>query len=132
MHSRTITLRPGESFVTADGVNVEVRTSEQEGHEQAVPDAIRKAHLETVAAMARTDDVLPGTTESLASLRWRQAAFVARAAPSAQRAPVAPPPAPDLCPKAPLSSSSRWLLGSFAAAVLALVLARPVAPKGSA
>lgn len=72
------------------------------------------------------------TERSMASLRWKQAAFVSRSALSAPRAPVAPQPAPDRCPKVLRSSSSRWLLGSFAAAALALVLVRSAAPRGSA
>ncbi len=44
MRSRTITLRPGESFVTADGLTVEARTEEQERREQASLDRIQDAH----------------------------------------------------------------------------------------
>ncbi|WP_333907360.1 hypothetical protein [Delftia acidovorans] len=45
MRNRTITLRPGESFITADGVTVEARTEEQERLEQASLDAIDQARI---------------------------------------------------------------------------------------
>ncbi|MCB4787076.1 hypothetical protein LGR64_12375 [Delftia sp. Lp-1] len=54
MLSRTITLRPGESFVTADGVKVEARIEEQERREQASLDAIPQAHA---AALQAFDNV---------------------------------------------------------------------------
>nr|WP_312374943.1 hypothetical protein [Delftia acidovorans] len=54
MHSRTITLRPGETFVTADGVTVEARAEEQERREQALQGAIKKAHADTVAELVRS------------------------------------------------------------------------------
>lgn len=54
MHSRTITLRPGESFVTADGVTVEARTEEQECREQASLGAIEKARADTAAELVRS------------------------------------------------------------------------------
>ncbi len=45
MRNRTITLRPGESFITADGLKVEARTEEQERLEQASLDAIDQARI---------------------------------------------------------------------------------------
>ena len=54
MRSRTITLRPGESFVTADGVKVEARTEDQERREQASLDRIETARAETVAGLVRS------------------------------------------------------------------------------
>lgn len=57
MRSRTITLRPGESFVTADGLTVEARTEEQELREQASLDRIETARAETVAGLVRSAGV---------------------------------------------------------------------------
>lgn len=57
MRSRTITLRPGESFVTADGVKVEARTEEQERREQASLGAIEKARADTAADLVRSAGV---------------------------------------------------------------------------
>lgn len=57
MRSRTITLRPGESFTTAGGVTVEARTEEQERCEQASLEAISKAHGEAFAEMCRSAGV---------------------------------------------------------------------------
>lgn len=49
MRNRTITLRPGESFITADGVKVEARTEEHERRDQASLDRIDTALAETAA-----------------------------------------------------------------------------------
>lgn len=57
MRSRTITLRPGESFVTADGVTVEARTEEQERREKASLDAIDQARADTAADLVRSAGV---------------------------------------------------------------------------
>lgn len=57
MRNRTITLRPGESFITADGVKVEARTEEQERLEQASLDRIDTALSETVAGLVRSAGV---------------------------------------------------------------------------
>ncbi|KAA9158496.1 hypothetical protein F3K36_29710 [Delftia sp. BR1] len=57
MRNRTITLRPGESFVTADGVTVEARTEEQECRDQASLDRIETARAETVAGLIRSAGV---------------------------------------------------------------------------
>lgn len=57
MRSRTITLRPGESFVTADGLKVEARTEEQERREQASLGAIEKARADTAADLVRSAGV---------------------------------------------------------------------------
>lgn len=57
MCNRTITLRPGESFVTADGVTVEARTEEQERREQASLDRIETALAETAAGLVRSAGV---------------------------------------------------------------------------
>ena len=70
--------------------------------------------------------------ESLASLHWKQSAYVSRSAPSAPPARVVPRPAPDLCPAEPRPSSGRLLIGIFAATALALVIALSVRQEESA
>ncbi len=54
MRSRTITLRPGESFVTAYGLTVEARAEEQERREQGLLGAIEKARADTAAELVRS------------------------------------------------------------------------------
>ena len=71
MLSRTITLRPGESFVTADGVKVEARIEEQERREQA---AIPQAHaaalqaFDNVKEQIRAQQVLVSAQQSMTGL----------------------------------------------------------------